>query len=70
MSTNYQVNYAGTRPVSVKASTLTAAKRAASRHCIFQGQTVRVFLAGQCVAVRRACPINMSHTGRWERVTA
>lgn len=66
----YFVNYASTQLVSINATTLASAKRAAMRNCPFQGQTVRVFEGTDAesaveVARRVADPINMNRTGSW-----
>lgn len=66
----YFVNYASTKLVSTNATTLASAKRAASRNCIFQGQTICVFKGNGAenaieVARRSADPINMNDKGKW-----
>lgn len=70
----YFVNYANTQLVPVvNAKTLAAAKRAATRNCIFQAQTVNVFEgetedSAVLVAYRNADPINANSKGKWVEV--
>ena len=59
----YFTQYAGTKWQETKAKTLSAAKRAASANCIFQGQTLQVGVCDEqkgeiaTVAVRHCDPI-------------
>jgi hypothetical protein len=69
----YFVSYSNTSPVATRAKTLAGAKRAAARHCIFQGQDEFVFTGSDAdnltlVAARYNDPIDMSARGKWQDV--
>jgi hypothetical protein len=58
----YEVNYDGVPRMAVDAPTLTAAKAAATRYCRYALATIRVFLEGEIIAVRR------TRMGKWQKV--
>lgn len=69
----YFVNYASTQLVQTNAKTLSGAKRAARNNCIFQGQTIRIFMGSSAetaveIARRYADPIDMNLAGEWEEL--